>query len=181
MITNNDVDVNDLPESEVDGQNICRRPYCQNRFVIRVTGQENTERGRDRSNGEGHLECARCGHVWKSRSAKPSKCPHCGSYQWNKPAYRMECMKCRHVWNSSSAEGPRRCPSCRSYDWKIPTKPEDSVFRPDPNEDTLKIWICREYEDGMDIIKIASKYNLPVMKVMALIKRYYDLDTVPRL
>ena len=178
MVVNEDVELKDLPVSEIDKDNVCRCPYCQNRFVI-----SNAKQGgiTEQPIPEGSLECTRCGHVWKSRSTKPSKCPRCGSYQWEKPAYRMECMRCRHVWNSSSPEGPRRCPSCRSYDWKIPVKPEDIVFRPDPNEDTMKVWICRDYENGKGVIDIASEYRLPVMKVMALIKRYYGPDTVPRM
>ena len=45
----------------------------------------------------------------------------------------------------------------------------------------MKVWICRDYENGKRVIDIASEYRLPVMKVMALIKRYYGPDTVPRM
>ena len=176
---NDDVKTEDLPSADVGEDDVCRCPFCQNRFVVRSRENNSSDEVGEIPND--YLRCTRCGHAWKGRGPRPKKCPRCGSYKWNDPEYVMQCMRCRHAWHSSSPEGPRRCPSCRSYDWKIPINPENSVFRPDPTEDTMKIWICKEYENGTPITEIASKYRLPVMKVMAMVKRYYGMDGVPRI
>ena len=93
----------------------------------------------------------------------------------------MTCSICHHEWFSSTPEGPRRCPKCGSYDWHLLNNPEEVAFRPDPQENTLKRWICVKYEAGKSIIEIASDLKLPVMKVANLIMEYYSLTEFPRL
>lgn len=180
LVPDDTVPESELPEIECKEGEACKCPYCGNRFRTRFGSNKRQSADTEPIFVE-QLHCTRCGHSWDKRTTEPKKCPRCGSYKWKEPANKMTCSICHHEWFSSTAEGPRRCPSCGSYDWHLLNNPEEVAFRPDPQENTLKRWICVKYEAGKSIIEIASDLKLPVMKVANLIIEYYNLTEFPRL
>lgn len=168
-------DTGDLPEVNVSKNGTCVCPFCLGLF--RITSEDTAPR--EKTESEGELSCMRCGYTWSRRKTRPRKCPGCGTYKWDSKANRFICVHCSHEWTSSLPDGPARCPRCRRANWMEGMKTIKNPSANEPNEDTLRRWICERYDNGIGCIQIAKELKLPVMKVSNLIKRYYGLKGNP--
>lgn len=164
-------DVAGLPESAYDAEGICSCPFCNGRF--KVVPDQDRETPIPESTGD--LVCRCCGYTWRKRKSKPKKCPGCQSPNWEKGLPSYKCMICGHEWNSSVPNGPDRCPSCRSVKWREPMVRKEVELKDIPSKEYIIMILCREYDKGCDCTDISKRYNIPLTKVIRILKEEKSL------